>query len=654
MSQKLRQSGFSLLVFLIILMGFGGVALVGFTQKILKEIKIKEYAHNQEVLQQAKQALLMYAYRYPQFNADGPGRLPCPDDDNDGLIGGGINAVQCQSVGRLPWNDPNLDLYDARDASGERLWYAVSNNFYNFNPGGFSVVNSDTNGTITIVDQTGAILYDGTVAGIAAIIIAPGPTINAQDRSIANADDPDDLVIDTDPGIIDPANYLDAFGGFDNSVFVNTSNLVADAFIRGPVFDPVQNAIVINDQMVIITAQEVIAMAEKATLEVYRNAIDDYLANTGEFPWLYDYNTLNLDAFDSTRTQTGRIPSIFSSYFSDANSQPIESEIRLSVGKSFTIKDDVVPGQVYILSVNEQTSGPVQNVRFTDDDDGHLLSDTVPLLAEDAWFFWNDGDWRLCSGTGRALDQCDQDSSGNPTPGAGNQKNIEVLKVALRIDFNTLVGGLDFQFLPPPPPPAPQSPAFNHIAPLPGAAPGNDARIQATYPINQVVSLPTWPAWIYYQEGDYNAGATVLTGINEDEQLVTDDGDFGDIENQTASPVVIGMRYYPELPAWAHSTQNDWHNSIQMAVSLANQPGGGGVCASPPSPPPGFCLEVNDMVVGTDDITALLVIAGEHDWNDDFAPGLQDDLRDVFEVENANLDRFFTGRTGNDKVLVIQ
>jgi hypothetical protein len=62
-----------------------------------------------------------------------------------------------------------MQFYDVRDASNERLWYAVSQNFANPD---LDVINSDTLGTITIHDQTGSVIYDGSVAGVAAVIIA--------------------------------------------------------------------------------------------------------------------------------------------------------------------------------------------------------------------------------------------------------------------------------------------------------------------------------------------------------------------------------------------------------------------------------------------------------------------------------------------------
>jgi len=240
------QNGIALLIFVVVLMGIGGFVLVGYGQGVLKQVEVKKFEHNTRVLKEAKQALLQYAYNYPKFNSEGPGRLPCPAPDNTGLTGV-LTLALCQSVGRLPWAESEMSFYDARDADGEQLWYAVSENFYNL--GGGAIINSDSEGTITLVDQSENIIYDGNGAGIAAIIIAPGPEMAGQDRNA----DPDD-----------PANFLDSFNGFDNAVFTNgESDTNDDGFILGPVFDQGQNINAVNDQMIVITAAEVIEMAEK-------------------------------------------------------------------------------------------------------------------------------------------------------------------------------------------------------------------------------------------------------------------------------------------------------------------------------------------------------------------------------------------------------
>jgi len=173
-----NQFGYALLVFMLAIMGAGGLLLVGFSEGMLDAAESKKFEHNKRVLKEAKQALLQSAYNYPVTNNGfGPGRLPCADTDNDGIPNCG------STFGRLPWAQQNLNLYDIRDADGQRLWYAVSSSF---RPQAGSI-NSDTSGTITLRDQLGNVIYDGsnpgglTQYGIAAVIIAPGAPIVRND-----------------------------------------------------------------------------------------------------------------------------------------------------------------------------------------------------------------------------------------------------------------------------------------------------------------------------------------------------------------------------------------------------------------------------------------------------------------------------------------
>jgi hypothetical protein len=215
-----------------------------------------------------------------------------------------------------------LNLYDIRDADGERLWYAVSSTF---RPQA-AIVNSDISGNLTLRDQQGNVIYDGSNPGglaqygIAAVIIAPGAVTArngaAQDRSIANVNN--------------PVHYLDlVFGTEDNATRILGDP--TDGFILGPVDTLSTDAV--NDQFIVITAEEVIAMAEKATLQAYRTAINDYLTRTGNvYPWLYNYTGVPdvaglssyypVDSVWATELATnldnfGRIPSIFGDYFTE-------------------------------------------------------------------------------------------------------------------------------------------------------------------------------------------------------------------------------------------------------------------------------------------------------------------------------------------------
>jgi len=402
-----NQFGYALFVFVLAIMGAGGLLLVGFSEGMLDAAESKKFEHNERVLKEAKQALLQFAYNYPVTNDKGPGRLPCADIDNDGIPN---PCSSYSSLGRLPWNQANLNLYDIRDADGERLWYAVSSKFTTqqgpycegeipddattetdcgnaATPGIWitTKVNSDTSGNITLRDQQGYVIYDGsnpgvdTQYGVVAVIIAPGGIIDrngvSQDRSVANADDPFDTTLDTDPGIITATNYLDLVPGTeDNASFTNSD--ATDGFILGPVDD------LTNDQFIVITAAEVAEMAEKAAMQAYRTAISDYRVNTtycegetpdgattealcvtdggtwtlGPYPWLYNYEGVTVipdmsshypaDANWTTELATnlttiGRIPTIFGDYFTETGGAPIALETGLSGSIGITIPEDI-------------------------------------------------------------------------------------------------------------------------------------------------------------------------------------------------------------------------------------------------------------------------------------------------------------------------
>ena len=250
------QSGYVLVALLLVLMAMGGVVIAGYTQEARRDAEQSRYDHNRRLLEEAKQALLMYAYSYPANNPGrGPGRLPCPDTDNDGDADPSFNCINGTAiVGRLPNLDADLNLYadpNTRriDASGEDLWYAVSSSFANTKPAFTDIINYDSIGTITLFDQSGNLAYDGAVEGIAAVVIAPGP--------ITRRDEDDNGTYEftqlrnTALQRNDPRNYLDTFpGGFDNSLFVNGGNNNADGFIPGPIYDPAVSDYMVNDQLI--------------------------------------------------------------------------------------------------------------------------------------------------------------------------------------------------------------------------------------------------------------------------------------------------------------------------------------------------------------------------------------------------------------------
>jgi hypothetical protein len=582
-------------------------------------------------------------------------------------------------VGRFPWRETGLAFYEAKDASGSHLWYAVSNNFAR---GLGSYVRSDTVGTITVEDRSGAILHDGTgTSGAAAVIIAPGTPIDRagvlQDRSAG-------------PNRNDPVNYLDLFGTIDNADFNNAD----DGFVTGPIYGPNDGSLAVNDQMIVITAAEVVAMAEKATLQAYRDAILDYLNNTGGvYPWLYNYRDVTTVAelnsyypafanFDDERDPDpdpdpdtgyldnyGRIPSIFARYFTRTGSEPFETTLLGTLTIDYGALGPVGTTASGNLQFNNGVQvlefpipGVLTDVQFVDlgAPNGRLkatLPATPPFVH--VLYFWDEDDgsapvqptgfWTVCPDDGNGISEltdCHRDAALNPTPGGSNDAREEILRVALRIDLPAGTVNFDADYSTPPTIAITAANADSHaiiegsfaasdlvLGPVPATAP----TISASYQIDR-----------HYHEGD-----------------AIDFTELGDLTLNDLLPgatLRLAVRYFPELPAWAFA--NDWHNSIRMAYADNYLPPLAIDCEpNPDADPSNDCLTLPEELGAPRNIASLLVIAGEHDWDDNDANGMADDLRDVFDNGNNNNNRSFYNRRsisplnadrGNDKLLVIE
>ena len=126
------------------------------------------------ILARTQQALLAYALQPLGLtmcgsNCPRPGDLPCPDRNNDGVAESRCDGPG-QRLGRLPWK--TLGLGDVRDASGERLWYAVSDQYKN-NPR-LLPLNVDTPGSWSLTDmRSGQHWHAETGQGLVAVLIAP-------------------------------------------------------------------------------------------------------------------------------------------------------------------------------------------------------------------------------------------------------------------------------------------------------------------------------------------------------------------------------------------------------------------------------------------------------------------------------------------------
>jgi len=322
--QTRSQRGAALLIFTLIL-------TLGLLSAFLNRINattqqaIQRDQITSDALAQAKEALIGYAASVYVSTTGRPGDLPCPDRDNDGKAGTTIPLVtacgnawgsnQDRRLGRLPWKD--LGLPDLRDASGERLWYAVSNNFKKQTH--TASLNSDTNGTITVRDADGNILHDGDAStGVVAVIIAPGAPITRQDA----------LQQDRTAGNINNRlHYLDNIAAEDNADFDETVTLT-NGFFTGPVRDA-SGTMIANDRIMVITRDEIMVAIEKRVASEASNCLKDYAAdplNQGRLPWAADMVlSAGGNYSDTTNTRFGRLPDTFNNTVTSSGGSPMKN-----------------------------------------------------------------------------------------------------------------------------------------------------------------------------------------------------------------------------------------------------------------------------------------------------------------------------------------
>jgi hypothetical protein len=197
-------------------------------------VALKESARTREALQAAKQQLLAYAMGYSDYFSvapNGPGRLPCPDTNNDGLMNCGV-----ATLGRLPTQEilPSgspFPFSDSDAAEGQQFWYAVTASYRS---------NSATLNTTSASTFT----FNG-VSNIVAVIMAPGDALSGQVReSVANRNS--------------AANYLEN-GNQTGPTFVSSFPATPTAF---------------NDVVVAITRDEVMTLATVRVAQEFKRVLD--------------------------------------------------------------------------------------------------------------------------------------------------------------------------------------------------------------------------------------------------------------------------------------------------------------------------------------------------------------------------------------------
>lgn len=235
MRTPLRSGGFAVLAVIGVMLLVGASFMLASVNTMAVRVA-RERASN-EVLAQAKAALIAYAVS----DENRPGELPCPDVDDDGALTIGVDLVgsNCASLlGRLPWR--TLGLPDLRDDSGERLWYALSNDFH---ANGSVALNSDT--AFRPGHASLAVTGDQTADNVVALVLSAGSAVRRfgaaaiQDRSAAASNT--------------AANYLDLLGTEDN----------ADLDAPNPIFVSAPAGETFNDRLLPVYSDDIMNLVER-------------------------------------------------------------------------------------------------------------------------------------------------------------------------------------------------------------------------------------------------------------------------------------------------------------------------------------------------------------------------------------------------------
>lgn len=289
---RLSQKG-AVLIFLAFILGLGAAAY------LLKALNVANLQARQDVktlktLGDAKQALISWAVSHENR----PGQMPFPDRNADGDYDGSSDCNSPMStfsyaflLGQLPIYgqknpcvSPQVGIGDDfRDAQGNRLWYAVSRNLVHkyelppadpiINP---SMINTAAYPWLRVLDKNGVLISDR----VAAVIIAPGNPIGAQDRSSPTPN---------------PTEFLDTFqiGG---TTYSNANyTLPNEDFIIGQDSRNVSNAdttyvkpYYFNDQLVFITIDELMTAVNNRAASEASILLNQYRVKNTRYPYAAD------------------------------------------------------------------------------------------------------------------------------------------------------------------------------------------------------------------------------------------------------------------------------------------------------------------------------------------------------------------------------
>lgn len=267
----LRQRGFALIAMIALAAIVTAFLIALGLNRSRAELLNEREDRSMTALREAKAALIAYAASEQWQNTGGttpfqPGALPCPDLDNNGIAEdhefpqNPCNLPK-ERVGRFPWKTVGAE--DLRDASGERLWYAVSATFLKNTPAYRNVINSDTQGQLTVTGAAPAV-------NVVAVLFAPGDIVQNEAR------------VPTNPVTYnDPVNFLEQF-----------NNVTYDAFAS--VARPIET---LNDRVLVVTQADLMATVEPVVAANIERDVKPYLniyasaSQWGRFPFPAIWNS---------------------------------------------------------------------------------------------------------------------------------------------------------------------------------------------------------------------------------------------------------------------------------------------------------------------------------------------------------------------------
>lgn len=167
-----KQGGAALILFFTMMIIAATTVLLSALNN--RSPQVQDRINKQIEMGKIKEQLLGYALNYADYNTSdfGPGRLPCPDTNNDGDMNCGA-----ATLGRLPTQlSPSgagpISLSDRYVGIDQQFWYAVSPGF--------------RENAATLNSTVSTFLSLDAVPEYAALIIAPGLALDGQTRSAGN------------------------------------------------------------------------------------------------------------------------------------------------------------------------------------------------------------------------------------------------------------------------------------------------------------------------------------------------------------------------------------------------------------------------------------------------------------------------------------